>query len=435
MREPLLICLVIGGLFMAACSTDPGTSNSETNNDDNVVVISDCDGPSDCPIGKTCMNQMCVSATEQCVSDEDCGADRRCDDGVCFAKEREVRPVPDGGIPDPPEDDMGTGGCAGCIDPVTGACLDGNTEAACGGGGADCSTCEGDAVCDEGACVMPQTCDTTNCDGCCNADGECVAGDADTACGTGGDACQQCSAPAVCGDGACVVPCNEDTCDGCCDADGECIAGDADAACGSGGVACAACGTDQTCSTGECVDLGCSETCNGCCDGDQCLSGNLESACGWFGDACVSCGTGMECSVGQCVVDPDSKWDIQVVSATVPDRDANGDTWDSFGGLPDPFVRLETEDGVNTFSAETDDVPNTTTPFYFDTILTGVPARALQDRLTVWVRDADTFGSTTMGSCYSEFVQSDFSGAAFDINCPANNDQVAVTVRLRVTPN
>lgn len=429
------LLLLSGALLLGACGTD--VPPEEENN--TIVIMTSCGGPSDCDIGKTCKEGKCISADAQCVADADCGPDRRCDNGVCFNKEREVRPVPDGGIPDPvdPVDagdgDMGPEPCNGCEDPDTGECLAGNAVEACGGGGSVCMACEPGDSCDEGTCVSPPSCDPTACDGCCDGD-ECVTGDSDEACGLDG-ACQQCASPTVCEAGECVTPCNEDTCDGCCNGDGECVEGAVTSACGTGGIECMTCGSDQNCSAGECVDRECSDTCIGCCDGDQCLSGDLDGACGWFGVACVGCGTGMTCSIGQCVVDPDSKWNVEVISATVPDRNASGGTWDSFGGLPDPYVRLKTEDDPVTFEESTTVISDTTSPFWFETILVGVPARALKDRLTVWVRDSDTFGDTTMGSCYSEFVQSDFSGSAFDINCPAHDDQVAVTVRLRVTPN
>lgn len=373
---------------------------------------------------------MCVSATAQCVNDSDCGPDRRCDDGICFAKEREVRPVPDGGIPDPDED---MGGCGGCIEMATGACLPGDLQAACGGGGADCIACGADEICAEGSCETPPTCDASNCDGCCNGD-VCEPGSAATACGSGGAACQQCDDGATCEGNVCVAACGPDTCTGCC-ADGTCVPGDDDDMCGGAGAACSDCGDDETCTGGTCVSLSCSQTCDGCCDGSTCLSGGLDNACGAFGDACVSCGTGLSCSLGQCVVDPNSRWDVQVVSATVPDRDVNNETWDSFGGLPDPYVRLVAADGGQTWDEETSFQSDTLTPLWVETILLDVPARALQDMLTIYVRDSDTFADNTMGACFTSLVQSDFNGQTFDVTCPESNEYVRLTVRLRVFPH
>lgn len=465
MEPPMLrrtIFAFAAALLLVACTscgTDPPNNEDDCDAGEdgcNVVQIETCSGPSDCPIGKSCKEGRCVSADAQCEKDEDCGEDRRCDDGVCYAKKREIRPIPDMG-PSDGGTDGGDGGqtCTGCYLPVEadadagdagdagtsdagmGECVEGTTKEACGGGGGVCMTCPGDQLCDEGTCVDPPSCDETNCDGCCSGN-ECLQGDTDMACGTGGMACQTCENPAVCdaAAGSCFVPCNEDTCSGCCDADGECVEGDATATCGSGGLDCMECdSTTQNCSQGECVDKGCSETCNGCCDGDSCLSGDLTGACGWFGVACVACGTGMTCSTGQCVVDSNSRWDVIVISATVPDRNSNGDTWDSFGGLPDPYVRLKTEDAGTTWDEDTLVKSDQTDPFWFENLLQDVPARALMDRIDVWVRDSDTFGDTTMGSCYADLVQADFDGTSFPIVCPAHGDQVEVTVRLRVLPH
>jgi hypothetical protein len=455
---------IVAAFFLVACASC-GTDNPPNNQDDcdggdcNVIQIESCDGPSDCPIGKSCREGKCVSADAQCETDEDCGPDRRCEDGICFAKEREIRPIPDMTTADMGDDSGGSNVCNGCYLPTSGGgadagdagdagtdmgadagmgeCVEGNTKEACGGGGAVCITCPGEQLCDEGTCVDPPTCDETNCDGCCNGS-ECLEGNTDDACGTGGMACETCSSPAVCDadTNSCVVPCNEDTCSGCCTADGECVDGEAIDACGTGGMNCMECNpADQNCSQGACVDKGCSETCDGCCDGDACLSGDLDGACGWFGVACITCDTGMTCEFGNCVVDANSRWDVEIVSAAVPDKNANGDDWDSFGGLPDPFVRFKTEDSGMTWDETTETKDDTTYPFYFETIVTDVPARALMDRWDIWVEDSDTFGSPVMGSCYGDFVQADFDGSTFPVTCPAHGDQVEVTVRLRLLPH
>lgn len=91
---------------------------------------------------------------------------------------------------------------------------------------------------------------------------------------------------------ACASSCQ----DGCCTPEGQCVAGTAETACGSAGRACKVCPDTQRCEQsaagGEC--RACSQSnCNGCCTLEgQCLAGTSEAACGSAGDTCVDCGAG-----------------------------------------------------------------------------------------------------------------------------------------------
>jgi hypothetical protein len=117
----------------------------------------------------------------------------------------------------------------------------------CGDGG----TCQG------GKCQEPPpdpTCAET-CDGCCSGTA-CAPGDADDACGQGGDTCEDCAHGCRCCGGAC--------CDGCC-FDGQCYPGTHSELCGSGGVACAECPIEEICT----VDRVCAPPT--CGNGGPCL--------------------------------------------------------------------------------------------------------------------------------------------------------------------
>jgi hypothetical protein len=107
-------------------------------------------------------------------------------------------------------------------------------------------------------------CDATNCpNGCCSANGQCItyAQQELSVCGRGGDACAVCPGDAVdCTQGTCVIdqPCLDVCEDGCCTAEGQCIAfGDQDdATCGgagSGSQQCMGCAGTLSCVTGACV--------------------------------------------------------------------------------------------------------------------------------------------------------------------------------------
>ncbi|MEZ4338152.1 MAG: hypothetical protein R3B82_16145 [Sandaracinaceae bacterium] len=165
----------------------------------------------------------------------------------------------------------------------------------------------GDTTCTEGQRCEGTTCacDPESCpDGCCDAD-RCRAGDASSACGAGGQACETCSGPCVAG--VCAGDCDATICpDGCCSGatcnpmstdscgiGGErcepCVAGSADA-CVNGECRCgadAACAGGQRCVAGLCIcdDTSCPF---GCCDGVECRVRGAAT-CGVAGSTCVAC--------------------------------------------------------------------------------------------------------------------------------------------------
>lgn len=96
---------------------------------------------------------------------------------------------------------------AGCCQ--GGACMAGNTDSACGKGGASCADCKAAGkTCDSAtsACSSgPTTCDATSCPlGCCQGGG-CKMGTTESACGQGGAPCASCMAWEICGNGTCKL--------------------------------------------------------------------------------------------------------------------------------------------------------------------------------------------------------------------------------------
>ncbi len=120
-------------------------------------------------------------------------------------------PAPDAGPPDAPADvtpRCGPANCDGCCDDA-GDCQAGDAQAGCGVLGRACVACNPRLeVClpdprypDSQVCFSP--CDPKGCNyHCCLPTGLCVAGNADDACGSTGELCQNCAASGqVCDDG------------------------------------------------------------------------------------------------------------------------------------------------------------------------------------------------------------------------------------------
>jgi hypothetical protein len=106
------------------------------------------------------------------------------------------------------------------------------------------NVCSSPEECINGTCRAPCTPDTCP-NGCCDANGVCQPGTATSECGFGGEPCHVCTPPEQCrANGTCRASCGPDTCpNGCCDANGECLSGDENVACGTGGVQCVPCDT------------------------------------------------------------------------------------------------------------------------------------------------------------------------------------------------
>jgi len=153
-----------------------------------------------------------------------------------------------------------------------------------------------DAIADDSPTLVPK-CDPILCPhGCCQANGTCVTTSNNHACGTGGEACEDCGS-GTCAKQTCVRPqpnCGPSNCTGCCLSSVECATGIHHTFCGHGGEACMGCTACVPVNGGGvCNDPppGCnSATCPiGCCDGNVCKPGWHDDACGSQAGACVNC--------------------------------------------------------------------------------------------------------------------------------------------------
>ncbi len=242
---------------------------------------------------RLCLLFLAMVGTAGCGDEEvsaPCGPES-CPGGCCL----------DGECLEPSPGHCGTAG-GECVD-----CLAGGRADECAGGACICgaagSMCPDGLFCTASGCTeqctpdcagrcqgAPDgcggTCETNECNGCCDAQKTCigVGMQSDTACGSGGESCIDCTigqATDSCSDGACVCAaagsacpqgqsCTEGGCEGPCvpDCTGKCAGADD----GCGGT----CGGND---------------CNGCCNGTVCVSFGTQSdtLCGPGGSQCVDC--------------------------------------------------------------------------------------------------------------------------------------------------
>lgn len=204
-----------------------------------------------------------------------------------------------------------------------------------------------------------------------------------------------CPSGASCDAGICNLAC-EDACGGCCDGD-TCVSTDEQGpqGCGIDGNSCEACPEGFACNEGECISTACAASCDGCCDGDTCLDGDASGACGAGGATCQACGTNLSCGDAGCEPDDMALWDVSVIEGVVPLTDADGDAWDSFGGLPDPYVTMS----VIGQSGETAAIDNELFPEWNELVLTAVNTVQIEGGLEISVVDSDSIFDETIGTC------------------------------------
>lgn len=343
----------------------------------------------------------------------------------------------DAGAEDSGTAETGDEECQGCVD-STGACVDGDSNDACGTEGRSCVTCLEDQVCtDEGVCVDTPDCTPDTCDGCCDSSGACVDGNDDMACGRSGLPCSACAADSSCVEGACQRECGPDSCPGCCNAEGECLSGATDTSCGMGGGACTDCASigAECDDNGTCVEAGCAASCDGCCNEGECVNPTFDAQCGVDGEACVDCGD-RACIDGGCTVDPASLWKVFVANGEVAE-DADGGPWDgvpAFPGLPDPYVNAIAIDPNDDERHEnwTETADDTLSPVWDEAPIT-VAARALFDGLTLEYIDDDVADDDLICTIEVEFDEESpaFDGGLIESECPENPES---KIRWRLQP-
>lgn len=263
----------IGGQACQNCTPFGATCQAGT------CISSQC-GPATCPFG-CCQGNTCTGGS----FDTACGAGGgQCQDCQIFGEVCQNQTCTIQNTCNP------TTCPSGCCQGNT--CVAGTSQTACGTGGVICQDCApfGD-TCQGQTCVGMGTCSPKTCPfGCCQGN-TCVPGGSTTACGGGGNQCQDCSVFGdTCQNQACVAPCNPSTCPfGCCQGN-VCLPGTIDTECGFGGI-CQNCTIfGETCQGQTCQSACNPGNCQGCCDATQtCQPGFLDTQCGGFGGSCMNC--------------------------------------------------------------------------------------------------------------------------------------------------
>lgn len=315
--------------------------------------------------------------------------------------------------------------CSGCIEDDE--CVRGDEDERCGSEGDACVACEtGESCTEDGRCVAPTGCSPENCDGCCDASGSCVDGNAADACGAAGAACSTCQEGIECVDGACDAGCSPETCAGCCDSAGTCVGGNDVDACGRGGLACNDCGEDGVCDSGICATQSCADTCAGCCDGETCVETSSAAQCGQMGAACVACTGEQSCQEGMCVEPSGTLWSVELVSA-----DPGPFDWDLLSP-PDPYVFFAFLDADGDVVWTSSSVRSDTSfPVWNEVLVTNVPAELLEAGMLFELWDRDAFDDDHICDFYIEADASHFSATLNESICSWDSQ---IRLRWRLTP-
>ncbi|MEZ4462448.1 MAG: C2 domain-containing protein [bacterium] len=321
--------------------------------------------------------------------------------------------------------------CTGCY--VNGECKAGNERLSCGSGGNACVMCAEGDTCEDGVCTSPRNCTPANCNGCCDANDQCITGNQASACGAGGAACEARLDGTGCIDQRCVgaETCGPDNCAGCCD-NGVCVTTTSLTQCGAGGGACQDCSAinGSTCGGAACVTPQCSQTCDGCCNGDTCITATSAAQCGATGDACVACPNGQMCSNGTCsnMTTVSGRWDIEIIDGKV-------DFWD-YDALssPDAYLDIYWLDALSQDVAYywTDTDFDTYSPTWNETI-SDLSTDDIMSGILFEMYDEDLTGSELI--CDDMFyvpVMADFGGPIITTVCDVYPD---VQVRWRIVPH
>lgn len=211
-------------------------------------------------------------------------------------------------------------GCAAESDPPPQAGCGDNLcsgEESCASCPSDCGTCPqqtcGNTICDDAETCTSCPADCGSCPPTCG-DAQCNGAETCATCATDCGAC-----PPSCGDAQCN---GTETCTTC---PGDC--GSCPPTCGD-----AACTGSETCTS-------CSQDCGPCC---------TESD--W-----TTCSGETICINGECQAAFGRVYRISDLQVTFPELDANGETWDGFGGAPDPIATIFLNQVPVLQTAEVDD--------------------------------------------------------------------------------
>ena len=138
-----------------------------------------------------------------------------------------------------------------------------------------------------------------------------------------------------------------------------------------------------------------------------------------------TCDRGFVCQGSTCVLDPTGRWVIRVTTGTVAMRKSSGDTWDAFGGAPDPKVCL-TLSGSRTCTPA---IPDSFAPTW-NTDYPAVTATALQVGIPVEYIDEDLSSDDPICTGNVPVTTTSFSQGSWTLSCSGALGQV----NARLTP-
>ncbi len=163
------------------------------------------------------------------------------------------------------------------------------------------------------------------------------------------------------------------------------------------------------------------ETCVPACAGRQCG----DDGCG---HPCGMCVHGFICrGAGTCDLDPAVDWRLEVVDGTVIEHDASGNTWDSFGGLPDPLVCVT----IGTDRQCSVDRADTLAPVWNFLYPTAVSVSALSAPMRIEVQDYDpTSANDVIGDVMTMATRADFDAPVWTVTV----GRASIRMRLTVAP-
>lgn len=289
--------------------------------------------------------------------------------------------------------------CVGCV--LNGECQEGIIAAACGGGGIECVACEGGEICDAfQQCAAPAECTSENCEGCCDSDNICHEGTELTFCGKGAEICKVCQENWTCEASSCKAPpelCGAGNCEGCCDAEGQCKLENTALLCGKMGNVCVLCEEGDLCSNiGECSAAPtCADTCEGCCVGETCISPTTTMQCGIMGNACMDCGT-QSCILGICQTS--EIYNFEIMSTIVASSKPDGSPWDVLDSIPELYIiagSVDVNDPDKVYGAISGEIPGLVTTW--NTVLeTKMPISSLQNYFSIIMKESDTFSDNDL---------------------------------------
>jgi hypothetical protein len=190
---------------------------------------------------------------------------------------------------------------------------------------------------------------------------------------------------------------------------------------------------DGVCDAGE-SSISCPDDCPASCGNGTCEPAESAASCPGDCDptACTTapdtCTGDNLCIAGHCEFAFGRLYTVRVLGAMLTEQNANGDSWDPLGGLPDPLVTIT----LNGTTAATPRIDDTLMPTWdFD-----LPAMTIPGGSTfrVAVNDFDQFdGDDLMFACEAMPLSADFLRQGLTCNAGAPLD--GAHVELTFTPN